>query len=202
MTGQFTVGPSNATIADHTHRVFELDNRTQLRFRDVRRFGSVEMYPSETAALANLGEKLGPEPFDIPGGPFAVQVMKSKRTVKAILLDQSVVAGVGNIYADEVLFLTGIHPQRLGTSLTTTECDHLRTGIETIITRAIASRGSTIRDYVGGSGLRGGFQNEFAVYGRTGEACPTCAGEIERVVIGGRSSHFCPACQPMGRKGK
>lgn len=200
MTGQFTVVPNTTPFELHTHRVFDLDNETQLRFRDVRRFGSMELYPSESAALANLGEKLGPEPFDIPAAAFASDVRSSKRTLKAILLDQSIVAGVGNIYADEASFRAGLHPERRGNTLTVAECDRLRTAIEEVIARAIDSRGSTIRDYVGGSGLRGGFQNEFAVYGRTGEACVTCGGEIERVVVGGRSSHFCGKCQPKGRK--
>ncbi len=199
MTGQFTVVPNTAPVETHTHRVFDLDNRTQLRFRDIRRFGSVEWFPSEVVALANLGEKLGPEPFDIPAAPFAADVRKSKRTLKAILLDQSVVAGVGNIYADESLFRAGLHPERRGNTLTIVDCDRLRGCIETVIARAIAGRGSTIRDYVGGSGLRGGFQHEFAVYGRTGEACVTCGGEIERIVLGGRSSHFCAKCQPGSR---
>lgn len=199
MTGQFTVGPADAPLAEHTHRIFDLDNRTQLRFRDIRRFGSVELYPSEAAALDNLGEKLGPEPFDIPAGPFAAEVVKSKRTLKAILLDQSVVAGVGNIYADESLFRAGLHPERRGNTLSPAECDRLRAAIEAVIAKAIEFRGSTIRDYIGGSGLRGGFQNEFTVYGRTGEKCPKCAGAIERLVLGGRSSHFCPTCQPAGR---
>jgi formamidopyrimidine-DNA glycosylase len=201
MTGQFTVMPAVTPLQEHTHRVFALDNHTQLRFRDVRRFGSVELYPSEAAAMANLGEKLGPEPFDIPAAPFAADVRGSKRTLKAILLDQSIVAGVGNIYADEALFRAGLHPERRGNWLTIVECDRLRECIETVIARAIESRGSTIRDYVGGSGLRGGFQNEFAVYGRTGEECVTCGGEIQRVVVGGRSSHFCANCQPKRRRG-
>lgn len=200
MTGQFTVGPASAPIADHTHRVFDLDNATQLRFRDVRRFGSVEWFPTEAAAMKGLGEKLGPEPFDIPAEAFAADVRRSKRTLKAILLDQSVVAGVGNIYADEAIFRAGLHPERRGESLTLAECDRLRTAIEAVIEQAIDSRGSTIRDYIGGSGLRGEFQNEHAVYGRTGEACVTCGRGIERVVLGGRSSHFCPKCQPRGRK--
>ncbi len=200
MTGQFTVVPKAAPLETHTHRIFDLDNGTQLRFRDIRRFGSVEWYPSEVVALANLGEKLGPEPFDIPAAPFAADVQKSKRTLKAILLDQSVVAGVGNIYADESLFRAGLHPERRGNELTVAECDRLRGCIETVIAQAIAGRGSTIRDYVGGSGLRGGFQSEHAVYGRTGEKCVTCGSEIVRVVLGGRSSHFCPHCQPTRRK--
>lgn len=200
MTGQFTVVPTGTAIETHTHRLFDLDNNTQLRFRDVRRFGSMEVYPSESAALANLGEKLGPEPFDIPAAAFASDVRGSKRTLKAILLDQSIVAGVGNIYADEASFRAGLHPERRGNTLTVAECDRLRMAIEAVIAKAIESRGSTIRDYVGGSGLRGGFQDEFAVYGRTGEACVTCGGEIERVVVGGRSSHYCATCQPRGRQ--
>lgn len=198
MTGQFTVVSAAAPVEPHTHRVFDLDNATQLRFRDVRRFGSVEWYPSEAAALAGIGEALGPEPVDIPAAEFAHAVRSSKRTLKAILLDQSVVAGVGNIYADEALFRAGLHPERRGTTLTHADCDRLRTAIETVIARAIAGRGSTIRDYVGGSGLRGEFQNQHAVYGRTGEPCVTCKGEIVVVRVAGRSSHFCPACQPRG----
>lgn len=200
MTGQFTVGPADASLASHTHLVFDLDNGTQLRFRDIRRFGSVEWFPTPEAVLAGLGEKLGPEPDAIPSKEFAAAVRSSKRTLKAILLDQSIVAGVGNIYADEALFRAGLHPQRRGSSLTLAECDCLRECIAAVIARAIESRGSTIRDYVGGSGLAGGFQNEHAVYGRTGEACVTCGGRIERVVVAGRSSHFCPKCQPKGRK--
>jgi len=198
MTGQFTVVSADDPWADHTHVVFFLDNQTHLRFRDIRRFGSVEWFPAGKDVEKHLGEKLGPEPFDIPAGPFADAVRKSNRTLKAILLDQSVVAGVGNIYADEALFRAGLHPERRGSSLSVAECDRLRGSVEGVIARAIASRGSTIRDYVGGSGLRGGFQHEFAVYGRTGEPCVTCGSAIERVVLGGRSSHFCAKCQPAG----
>ena len=144
MTGQFTVVPKAAPLETHTHRVFDLENGTQLRFRDIRRFGSVECHPSEVVALANLGEKLGPEPFDIPAAPFAADVRGSKRTLKAILLDQSVVAGVGNIYADEALFRAGLHPERRGNTLTVAECDRLRESIEMVIARAIAGRGFTL----------------------------------------------------------
>ena len=196
MTGQFTVVPASTEVAAHTHLLFALDNGTELRFRDIRRFGSVQLFPSVAAALDGLGEKLGPEPFDIPAEGFASAVRSSARTLKAILLDQSVVAGVGNIYADEALFRAGLHPERRGKSLTPADCDRLRRTIEDVIARAIEGRGSTIRDYVGGSGLKGGFQNEHAVYGRTGEPCPTCGAMVERIVVAGRSSHFCPTCQP------
>ena len=128
-------------------------------------------------------------------------VRGSARTLKAILLDQTVVAGVGNIYADEACSRAALHPARMGSSLTLAECDRLRTAIEDVLTTAIAARGSTIRDYVGGSGLAGGFQLEHRVYGRTGEPCGTCKKPIERVVLGGRSSHYCPKCQPRRGNG-
>ncbi|MFO0826405.1 MAG: zinc finger domain-containing protein [Gemmataceae bacterium] len=117
--------------------------------------------------------------------------------MKAVLLDQTIVAGVGNIYADEALFRAKLHPGRTGKSLKPDECDRLRVAIETVMTKAIESRGSTIRDYIGGSGLRGGFQNEHAVYGRTGEPCPTCGTPVKCVRLAGRSSHFCPLCQQI-----
>src|SRR5439155_18638460 len=122
-------------------------------------------------------------------------VRGTSRTLKAILLDQRVVAGVGNIYADEACFLAKLHPRRKGKSLTRAEADRLPEAIEAVLTRAIERRGSTIRDYVGGSGLRGGFQTEFAVYGRTGEPCPVCGASIGCVRLAGRASHFCPECQ-------
>jgi formamidopyrimidine-DNA glycosylase len=198
MTGQFTVCPAADAVQPQTHLRFDLDNGTELRYRDVRRFGSVEWLPPGTDVEAHLGEKLGPEPFGVPAQLFRDAVRGSKRTLKAILLDQSVLAGVGNIYADESLFRSKLHPETRGADLTDTDCDRLRTAIETVLTRAIETRGSTIRDYVGGSGLRGGFQNEFAVYGRGGEGCPTCGEDIQVRRVAGRSSHFCPACQHRG----
>ncbi|HXD88459.1 MAG TPA: zinc finger domain-containing protein, partial [Urbifossiella sp.] len=122
-------------------------------------------------------------------------VRRSARSLKAILLDQSVLAGVGNIYADEACSLAGLHPRRRGSSLTLAEADRLRESIEGVLKKAIAGRGSTIRDYVGGSGLRGGYQNEFRVYGRTGEPCGDCSAAIRCMRLAGRASHYCPKCQ-------
>jgi len=113
-----------------------------------------------------------------------------------VLLDQQVVAGVGNIYADEALFEARVHPARLARELSSTESDRLRTAIATVLRRAIAQRGSSIRDYVGGSGQRGGYQDEFRAYGRTGKPCRRCTTAIVSVRLGGRSAHFCPECQP------
>jgi formamidopyrimidine-DNA glycosylase len=195
MTGQFTVVPAAEQEPDHLHLVFELDDGKELRFRDPRRFGSAELFADRAVLEEMMNGELGPEPFGLDADYFREAVRGTSRNLKAILLDQQVVAGVGNIYADESLFLAKLHPGRKGKSLTPAECDRLRGAIATVLTRAIESRGSTIRDYVGGSGLRGGFQNEFAVYGRTGEPCPACRSAIKCVRLAGRASHFCPACQ-------
>ena len=202
MTGQFTVAPTVDPVPDHTHLVFDLDGGTQqLRFRDTRRFGSVELFADEAAVRAFLADRLGPEPSEIDSAAFREALRRTGRTLKAVLLDQAVVAGVGNIYADEALHRSGLHPQRRGRTVTDAEAERLREAVATVIADAIAGRGSTIRDYVGGSGLRGGYQDEFRVYGRTGEACPACSAAIEVVRVAGRSSHYCPGCQRIHHKG-
>jgi len=195
MTGQFTVVPASEPEPDHLHVVFSLDNGTELRLRDQRRFGSAEYFPDRAAVETTMNTELGPEPFGLDPEYFRTAVRGTSRNLKAILLDQKIVAGVGNIYADEACFRAKLHPGRAGKSLTPEECDRLREAIEAVLTRAIESRGSTIRDYVGGSGLRGGFQNEFAVYGRADEPCPTCETVIACARYAGRASHYCPACQ-------
>lgn len=196
MTGQITVVPARTEKQDHTHLVYPLDNGHELRFRDVRRFGSAEWFPSVEALDAKLNETLGPEPFDLTADDWHTRITCSSRCLKAILLDQTVVAGVGNIYADESCFLARLHPQRCGNSLTKKDCERLRSAIVEVLTRAIAGRGSTIKDYIGGSGLMGTYQGEFRVYGRTGKACPNCSRVIEMMRLAGRSSHFCSHCQP------
>jgi formamidopyrimidine-DNA glycosylase len=195
MSGQFTVAPAGAPEPDHLHVVFSLDDGHELRLRDPRRFGSAEFFPDRHALDTAMNEDLGPEPFGIDAEYFRTAVRGTKRTLKAILLDQTIVAGVGNIYADEACFRAKLNPGRTGAGLSADECDRLRAAIEAVMTKAIDSRGSTIRDYIGGSGLRGGFQNEFAVYGRTGEPCPACETAIAVGRHAGRASHYCPVCQ-------
>ena len=194
MTGQLTVQGPDVELANHVHLRFLL-GAGELRFRDIRRFGSIEWYATPGEVHALLDTKLGPEPFATQPAPFATAIRSSARPLKAILLDQAVVAGVGNIYADEALFRARLHPRTLGKDVSEPKCELLRMAIIAVITKAIESRGSTIRDYVGGSGLRGGFQHEFCVYGRTGEPCVVCGTSISREVVAGRSSHTCPQCQ-------
>ncbi len=197
MTGQLTVVSAATPLADHTHLTFDLDNgEQQLRFRDIRRFGSVTVFRSQQALeIFFASSRLGPEPFDVPARYWHDCLHSSKRCLKAVLLDQSVVAGVGNIYADESLFEARLHPARLACDLNGAEIDRLRRAVAKVLCRAIEKRGSSIRNYVDGSGVQGGYQNEFRVYGRTGAPCPRCGTAIECRRLAGRSSHYCPICQ-------
>lgn len=195
MTGQFTVVLPGTTKEDHTHFVFLLDNRSELRFRDIRRFGSITYFPDRAGWEFYLADRLGPEPWDMPAQDWQSELAKSKRALKAILLDQTIIAGIGNIYADESCFAARIDPRRISCSLNAAESLRLLQSICSVLDRAITYRGSSIRNYVGGSGLRGGFQDEFAVYGRTRKPCMECGTPIQCVRLAGRSTHFCPNCQ-------
>jgi formamidopyrimidine-DNA glycosylase len=197
MTGQFTVVPAVAPREPHTHLCFRLDGgREELRFRDIRRFGSATVFagPADVAAFFETAG-LGPEPWDLDARAWSDRLAATDRCLKAVLLDQRVVAGVGNIYADESLYEARLHPARRGRDLTPAEAGRLRRAITKVLDRAIDRRGSSIRNYVGGSGRKGSYQEEFRVYGRTGESCRRCGTPIERVRLAGRSTHFCPRCQ-------
>ena len=197
MTGQFLVAPADVPRQNHTHLIFTLDDGMhELRFRDIRRFGSAALYPDRAAIDEYFArQRLGPEPFDVDPDYWRTALAKTERNLKAILLDQRVVAGVGNIYADESCFDARLHPATLGCRLKPRQVETLRTTIALVLARAIQKRGSSIRDYVGGSGLMGQYQDEFRVYGRTGEPCLHCRTPIQRIVLAGRSTHFCPRCQ-------
>jgi formamidopyrimidine-DNA glycosylase len=197
MTGQLTAVPADAPTPAHTHLVFSLDDaRTELRFRDVRRFGSATLLPGDDALEAVFTQAgLGPEPFAVDPGYWRRRLGETARCLKAVLLDQRVVAGVGNIYADESLHEARLHPTTRGRDLGAAAAGRLRRAVAAVLTRAVEHRGATIRDYIGGSGLRGEFQHEFRVYGRTGEPCPRCGAAVNRIRLAGRSTHYCPSCQ-------
>ena len=199
MTGQLTVVLRRQPLADHTHVVVDLDRgREQLRFRDVRRFGSATLF-AEAEQLDRFFRQtgLGPEPFDLDAGYWSTRLAATSRCLKAVLLDQRVVAGVGNIYADESLYEARLHPARPGKDTSAADAARLRRAVVAVLRRAIDKRGSSIRDYVGGSGARGQFQHEFQVYGRPGHPCPRCRRPIQRIRLGGRCTHFCPQCQRL-----
>lgn len=197
MTGQLRVHPAAAAPATHTHLIFSLDDGAeQLRFRDVRRFGSATLF-ADRADLDQffVAGKLGPEPFDLDARSWRDNLARTERCLKAALLDQRLVAGVGNIYADESLFEARLHPTQRGCDISPKDAERLRKAIVMVLLRAIEQRGSSIRDYLGGTGERGNYQEEFRVYGRPGEPCRRCRTPVERIRLAGRSTHYCPRCQ-------
>jgi formamidopyrimidine-DNA glycosylase len=196
MTGQLVVMRREEPRAPHTHVIMELDGKNQLRFRDVRRFGSMTLV-SDDVQLDEFFKKvgLGPEAFDLEPGYWRNCLAGTKRSLKAVLLDQRVLAGVGNIYADEALFEARLAPMRKGDDVRPQEAGRLRRAIVVVLNRGIDRRGSSIRDYVDGSGKQGSYQDEFRVYGRAGEPCRRCGRPIRRVRLAGRSTFYCPSCQ-------
>jgi formamidopyrimidine-DNA glycosylase len=182
------------TADAHTHLTLEFsDEGPALFFRDVRKFGKVELL-AKGAASARL-DKLGVDALRATGADLYAAASGRRVAIKSLLLDQSVLAGVGNIYADEALFLAGIHPKRSARKLKPAECNALVAAAQRVMLRSIETGGSSISDYVRPGGERGAYQDERRVYGRTREPCGVCETPIRRIVLGQRSSHFCPTCQ-------
>lgn len=190
MTGQLTIEPADAAVKKHTHLTITLDNGRQLRFVDPRRFGEIRWL-----GAAPDEQTIGPEPLVMRQAAFAKRLAKTRRAVKVALLDQAIVAGIGNIYADESLHAAGIHPLTPARELGPAQVAALTKSIKAVLRRAIAAGGSTLRDYVNGRGESGAFQHRHRVYDRAGKPCRKCKSPIERIVLGGRSAHFCPNCQ-------
>lgn len=198
MTGRVLIYEQPVLPDKHTHVVLDLVDGGQIHYQDSRKFGRLWL----VADVASVLHKLGEEPLTAGFGAatLAAKLTRRNASVKALLLDQSVVAGVGNIYADESLFLAGIHPARPGNTLHSHEIEKLHKAIQTVLARAIAHHGSSlgrssIQNYARPSGEAGEFQGEHNVFQRTGEPCVTCGAPIQRIVITQRSTHFCPVCQ-------
>ena len=187
MTGKLLV---NGARAKWTHAIFTLD-RGALLYEDARQFGRIEFGEELPARVAALG----PEPLEVTASDFGARLSQRHSPVKAVLLNQAVVRGVGNIYADEALFRAGIHPKRIAGSLSRARMARLHGAMQEVLAEAIESRGSSVSDYVDAEGRRGSFQNAHRVYQRTGEPCVNCGAKIRRIVVAQRSTHFCPRCQ-------
>jgi len=205
MTGHLAPHLPEQPLAKHTHVTFALDDGRELRYTDARRFGRMAYLSGP--ALAEELRRFGADPLDVGAGEFARRIHTSRARIKALLLDQSVLRGVGNIYADESLWKARIHPAKIGARLTPTELASLRKELRKILLKAIELRGSSISDFVDVGGLPGDYQQHHRVYGRDGRACFRCGKKIRRIVVAGRSSHFCPVCQPApraahGRRGR
>ena len=197
MTGKLGVFPSHAPSSLHDHVVFSFQGEMEMRYNDMRRFGFIRVFSEEQYKASDLFKNLGPEPL---GHKFTAGYLKKMagsrlQPVKNFLMDSRMVAGIGNIYANEILFYSGIHPATPIGSLTLSMWKAVVAKTTQVLIRAIESGGSTISDFVNSSGQKGYFQLELMVYGRAGERCKICSTEIGKLVIGGRSTFFCPSCQ-------
>lgn len=192
MTGRLLVTTPDAPVAKHTHARLGLVSGRELRFVDPRRFGRLE-FRDLRKGQGFAGP--GAEPLAIEPAAFAELFRGRKLAIKAALLNQTLLAGVGNIYADEGLFRAGIRPRRRAGRLTREELEKLRLALRAVLEHAIRLGGSSVSDYVDADGVRGFFQLEHCVYQRTGEPCLRCGNAIKRIVVAGRSTHYCAHCQ-------
>ncbi len=195
MTGRLLLRPAGAPSDPYTRVVLGFADGGELRFADLRKFGRLSLLRAEEAE--QVLAKVGPEPLaeGFAAEDLACIFGKRKAPVKSALLDQTALAGLGNIYADEALFLAGIHPLRRADTLGEAEWQRLHAAIRRTLSEGIAHRGTTFRSYRDAQGRTGSHQESLNVYRRTGLPCPRCGTAIERLVIGGRSSHLCPRCQ-------
>jgi formamidopyrimidine-DNA glycosylase len=189
MTGQVSVVAPDAPMLNHTHLELDLGSE-RLRFRDPRRFGGFWWLGSDAD-----DDRMGPEPLGMRPAELLRRLGRTTRAVKNALLDQRVVAGLGNIYIDEALHAARIHPLTPANRLRAEEVSRLSRAIKATLRRAIRHRGSTLRDYLDADGAAGGFQRLHRVYDHAGDPCHRCKTSIKRIVLGGRSTHFCPRCQ-------
>ncbi len=189
MTGRMQVCEPQSEVEKHTHAILKLSSGRELRFVDPRRFGRL--------SVAQTGDfdATGTEPLEIEFEAFSKLFRGRKTPIKSALLNQKLLRGVGNIYADESLFRAGIRPRRRAASISREQLRKLHFAIQEVLKEAIALGGSSISDYVNSDGEEGFFQLQHRVYGREGEGCLVCKTPVKRIVIAGRSSHYCPACQ-------
>lgn len=187
MTGRLLLG---GEAGKHTHAIFTFD-RGMLMYDDSRQFGCIELSEEFPQRVA----RLGPEPLEIAFEDFLAGMTKRKTRIKSLLLNQTFLRGVGNIYADEALFRAGIHPLAMASRIKPERAKKLHQAIIRVLTEAIEAGGSSISDYVDAEGRKGFFQINHRVYQRTGEPCVKCKTPIQRVIVTQRSSHFCPKCQ-------
>jgi formamidopyrimidine-DNA glycosylase len=194
MSGRLLVADAETPVPRHTHGILHLASGRELRFIDPRRFGRMELHGVPTKKTAPFAGT-GLEPLDISPGQFAALFRPRRTSIKAALLNQKLLHGVGNIYADESLFRAGIRPRRMARHLKRAELDRLHASLQAVLKEAISLGGSSVSDYVDAAGVAGFFQLEHRVYLRTGQPCLVCGTPIRRLVLAGRGTHYCPSCQ-------
>ena len=198
MTGQVLVCSPSQPVAPHTHVFLALDDGREVRYTDPRRFGRMRV--ERESAMPGILTKLGLEPLEMTEAEFASRIGGRRAMIKALLLNQAVVRGLGNIYADESLYRARIHPKRIAAKLAKAEVRALFRAIRKILEEAIRLGGSSISDYVDSDGNPGTFQIRHRAYGREGKGCSRCSAKIRRVIVAGRSSYFCARCQRAPRR--
>lgn len=198
MTGQLSVVPRADPKLRFEHLAIELDNGQDVRFADQRKFGRVlHLLPTD---IRSLDRRLGPEPLSSAFSAEALGAALARRPgkLKSVLLDQSLVAGLGNIYVDEALFRARLHPERSARSLTGDEIRRLHRAIRAVLREGLEHRGTTFSSFQDANGEAGGYGAILTVYGRGGQGlCPRCGAPLAKIVVGGRGTHYCPTCQPL-----
>ncbi|WP_087971884.1 DNA-formamidopyrimidine glycosylase [Oceanobacillus rekensis] len=197
MEGKYSVHPSLEPVKKHTHVIFTFTNGEELRYNDVRKFGTMHVYEKGQEFINKPLNQLGPDPFDdtFTFDYFYQKLKKTDRFIKAALLDQTIVTGLGNIYVDETLFKAGVHPLKRASKLTKKEVKVIQEQAIATLEEAVRAGGTTIRSYVNSQGDMGMFQQELYVYGQENKACKKCGTEITKMKVAGRGTHVCPTCQ-------
>ena len=196
MEGKYYVKPTNEEYEKHEHIIFNLDNNYDLRYKDVRKFGVMKLVKTKDIYNTEEIRKLGIEPDSKElTKEYIYSLIKFNKPIKELLLDQSIINGLGNIYVDEVLFSSKIHPERKGNSISLEECDKIRNSCYEIITKATKYKGTTIRSYTSSLGVEGEYQKYLKVHTRVNKPCLECNTKIEKIRVGGRGTYYCPNCQ-------
>ncbi|GAB6061084.1 bifunctional DNA-formamidopyrimidine glycosylase/DNA-(apurinic or apyrimidinic site) lyase [Desulfonatronum parangueonense] len=196
MTGRLGMAPAGQLPAAHVHLLINLDNQSALYFQDQRKFGTCRHFTEQELNAWPFYSRMGPEPLSIGAEEFSERLAGKRGRIKALLLNQEVIAGIGNIYADESLFRAAIHPATPAAALSRSRITKLHHAMQDVLRDAITAGGSSIRDYRTAAGLVGTFQNAFQVYGRKHQPCLRCAEALRITKVAGRTTCYCPGCQP------
>ena len=198
MTGQLIYSDCPLELDKHSHLLFHFEDASQLQYRDVRKFGCLWLVKDGWLRFVSGLSQLGPEPLSEQFTlEYFQKLLDKKSIIKYLLLSQKNLAGLGNIYVDEILFRAGICPERFAVNLTPQEGEKLYHSIRLVLEEAVLARGSSVVNYIDGEGKKGSFQNNLKVYRRAGELCFTCETPIKRIVLAGRGTYYCPKCQPL-----
>ncbi|WP_028592067.1 DNA-formamidopyrimidine glycosylase [Paenibacillus massiliensis] len=198
MEGRYGLYAADEAVEKHTHVIFHFNDGTELRYKDVRQFGTMHLFNTGEDLISAPLHKLGLEPLDEAFTVEALQGAVGRRStsIKAALLNQAYVVGIGNIYVDEALFRAGIHPSKAANSLTTEQLTLLHKAIVDVLSESVAAGGSSVKSYVNGQGDSGSYQHQLQIYGRKQQPCVVCHTPVEKSVVAGRGTHYCPKCQP------